>query len=185
MNNHISKNTLNYIRRLFPIVFILISLSGKGQYRELIYYRVPVGAIKYFHPDETVFFKLKSEDKFDVRKGTIRLITDTSYEIGNVRFKPDNLKWISTKPSIGLRVLKNFAGSLIIATGIASIAYGISVFPNDELKKKDKDAFHNENVKAINYCLGGLALAAISIPVYGIHPRRYSVSKKWRVKYQR
>lgn len=113
------------------------------------------------------------------------MITDTLYEIANVRFKPSNLKWISTKPSTSLRILRSFAGSIILATGIASIAYGISVFPGDELKRKDKVAFHDENVMAINYCLAGLAVAAISIPVYGIHSKRYSVSKKWRVKYQR
>ncbi|MCX6276080.1 MAG: hypothetical protein NTV09_12830 [Bacteroidetes bacterium] len=95
------------------------------------------------------------------------------------------MKWISTKPSTSLRILRSFAGSIILATGIASIAYGISVFPGDELKRKDKVAFHDENVMAINYCLAGLAVAAISIPVYGIHSKRYSVSKKWRVKYQR
>lgn len=178
-------NEMSFFRNISTLILILCTLSVKGQYRELIYYRIPVGAIKYFHPDETVFFKLKSEDKFDIRKGSIKLITDTLYEIGNVRFKPSNLKWISPKPTVALRLLKNLAGSLIIATGLASIAYGISIFPGDDLKKKDKDAFHSENVKAINYCLGGLGVAAISIPVYGIHPKRYSVSKKWRVKYQR
>jgi len=173
------------MRNISLLIMILFALPVNGQYRELIYYRIPVGTIKYFHPDETVSFKLKSEDKFDIRKGTINLITDTLYEIGNVRFKPSNLKWISPKGTLAQRLLKNIAGTLILASGIASIAYGVSVFPGDELRERDKDAFHDENVKAINYCLGGLAVAALSIPVYGIHPKRYAVSKKWRVKYQR
>lgn len=178
-------SVLNCGHWMFSLIFILLSFKSNGQYREMIYYRVPVGAIRYFHPGDNVLYKLKSEEKFDERNGSIRLITDTLYQIDNLRFKPDNLKWISHQETRSQRLIRNLAGSLILASGLATIVYGYSVFPDNELKITDSDRYHAENVKALSYCLGGVALASISIPVYRIHPKRYLVSERWKVKYQR
>ncbi len=164
-------------------VLIFISISVHAQYRELIFYKFPVGSIKYFNLDETVIFKLKSESKYDIRKGTIGMITDTLFQIGNVRFKPDNLQWISKPATRGSKVIKNITGCIFLAGGVACFAYGILKFPDDKLKE-NSDAYHKENVNAISFSLAGIGIAAISIPIFQSHPKRYSVSKRWKSKYQ-
>ncbi|MEO8085174.1 MAG: hypothetical protein ABI763_00045 [Bacteroidota bacterium] len=170
---------------LLIFVFIAFTTSVKGQYRELIFYKFPVGQVKYFHKDETVIFKLKSDEKFVIRKGKINLITDTMYEVNKVRFRPENLQWITPPPSKQHRIIKALSGTIILSAGLATLAYGILYFPAEHLRKENEVKYHKKNEDAITYSLAGLGIAAISIPIYQIHPKRYSVSKRWRTKYQR
>ena len=176
----------NNVKR-FSLLFLtlIIALTASGQYRELIYYKVPVGAIKYFHKDENVTFKLKSEDKFDIRKGIIYLLSDTLYEINNIRFRPDNLEWISSSFTKRQRSLKNFAGTFLLAGGLAASVYGVTKFPDEDLENEDSEKYHQENVNALTIIAAGLCIAAVSIPVYIIQPKKYKLSKNWRIRYQR
>ena len=86
----------------------MLSLEAYCQYREIVFYKIPVGEVKYFHKDEPVSFKLKSEEKFETRNGSIKLLTDTMIEIGNVRFKPENLQWLSSSFSKPKKFFKTF-----------------------------------------------------------------------------
>ncbi|CAN5677451.1 hypothetical protein BH11BAC1_BH11BAC1_10950 [soil metagenome] len=175
-------STGNFILLLF--IFIAFTLSATGQYREMIFYKFPVGQVKYFHKDQTVIFKLKSDEKFVTRKGKINLITDTLYEMGNVRFRPENLQWMAPPTSMQHRVLKALSGTIILTGGLSLIAYGILNFPEEHLKEENEEKYHKKNQDALIYSLAGLGIVAVSIPIYQIHPQRYSVSKNWRTKYQ-
>ena len=155
-----------------------------AQYRELIYFHVPVGEVKYFRVNENAIFRLKSEDRLTVHDGKINFLSDTLYEISGIRFHPDNLEWISSPPSKGQKFSRTFFGTVILAGGAALAAYGFSKFPNDDLKKEDRAQYHDESLTALSYMAGGIVIAAVSIPVFRIHPKRYSLSKNWRMKYQ-
>mgnify|MGYP003346912920 CR=1 FL=1 len=82
-------------------------------------------------------------------------------------------------------LLKTIAGTVVLASGLSIVAYGFTSFPDEALRKDDPGKFHSDNIKAIDFCLSGLVLAAVSIPIYGLHQKRYSVTKHWKIKYQR
>jgi hypothetical protein len=163
----------------------LFSFKSFGQYREMIFYHVPVGDIKYFHKDDNVMFKLKSEERFETRKGKINLMLDSVFVISTIRFHPDNLEWISTSLSRSGKFFRSLAGTLLLAGGAAIVAYGISGFPSEELKKENAHRYHEQNITALSYAAAGIAVAAVSIPVYSIQPKKYKASRKWRITYQR
>ncbi len=176
-----------YVKKIVLIIIALFSvIAAKAQYRELVYFKIPVGETKYFRLDDKVLFKLKSDEAYTSRIGTINLITDTLYDINNVRFRPDNLEWISTPFTKGQRTTKIIVGSVFLAGGIATIVAGVLKYPSKKtlIGGKTTHQYETQSVNSIGICAAGLLTVGFSFEMFSLKPKKYHRSKLWGTKYQ-